>query len=177
MTTRRGVLAGIAVVAAAAVCIILVQLGRTQPPIEPAPAAATPPPADQTYTGAKQCSSCHFKQYMAWKKTKHATDAFKCLAEKYQTAADCLKCHTTGYGAETGYKDASTPNLAGTTCEACHGPGSKHEAVAKQYANRKLSADEEKIVRGSIWRIQPQNVCIRCHTDQGHKAHPQYDKQ
>ena len=102
MTTRRGVLAGIAVVAVAAMCIILVKSGRTQPPVEPAPAAATPPPADQTYTGAKQCSSCHFKQYMAWKKTKHATDAFKCLAEKYQTAADCLKCHATGYGAETG---------------------------------------------------------------------------
>lgn len=113
---------------------------------------------------------------MAWKKTKHAKEAFESVPEKYRTVADCLKCHTTGYGAETGYKDASTPNLAGTTCEACHGPGSKHEATAKQYANRKLTPDEEKIVRGSIWRVQPQNVCIRCHTDQGHKAHPPYDK-
>lgn len=50
-TTRRGVFAGIAAVAAVALGILLVQSGRTQPPLEPAPAAATPPPADQTYTG------------------------------------------------------------------------------------------------------------------------------
>jgi hypothetical protein len=24
--------------------------------------------------------------------------------------------------------------------------------------------------------VQPINVCARCHQDQGHKAHPAYDK-
>ena len=150
---------------------------RSQPPAEPV--TEVHPPADQTYTGSKQCSACHFKEYMAWKKTKHAKEAFESLAAKYRTDGACLKCHATGYGAATGFKDAaSTPNLAGTTCEACHGPGSKHDAIAKKYANKKvLAPDEDKEVRGSIYKVMPQNVCVRCHIDQQHKAHPPYDKQ
>jgi hypothetical protein len=136
------------------------------------------PPADQTYTGARQCSSCHFKEYMSWKKTKHNTDAFKCLTAKYKADPSCLACHATGFGAATGYKDESTSNLAGTTCEACHGPGSKHADIAKKYADKKtLAPDEEKEVRGSIYRVLPQNVCARCHTSQTHKEHPKYDKE
>jgi hypothetical protein len=150
---------------------------RSQPPAEAV--AEVHPPADQTYTGSKQCSACHFKQYMAWKKTKHAKEAFESLAAKYRADGECVKCHATGYGAATGFKDAaSTPNLAGTTCEACHGPGSQHDAIAKKYANKKvLAPDEDKEVRGSIYKVMPQNVCIRCHIDQTHKAHPPYDKQ
>ena len=109
----------------------------SQPPAEPAGPAVTPP-ADQTYTGAKACTACHFKQSMAWKKTKHDTDAFAKLPAKYKADASCLICHSTGFGAATGFKDeASTPNLAGTTCEACHGPGSKHVEAAKPFTNKK----------------------------------------
>ena len=116
---------------------------RSQPPAEPAGPAVTPP-ADQTYTGTKACTACHFKQFMAWKKTKHATDAFAKLPAKYKTDATCLTCHSTGYGAASGFKDeASTPNLAGTTCEACHGPGSKHVEVAKPFISKKTLTAEE----------------------------------
>jgi hypothetical protein len=157
--------------------MIAVRPVQSQPPAEAA--AEVHPPADQTYTGSKQCAACHLKEYMAWKKTKHAKEAFESMPAKYRTSADCLACHATGYGAATGFKDiASTPNLAGTTCEACHGPGSKHGAIAKQYENKKqLSPDEDKAVRGSIYKVQPQNVCVRCHIDQQHKPHPPYDKQ
>jgi len=142
-------------------------------------AAEPAAPEGQSYTGSKQCSSCHFKQYMSWKKSKHATDAFGKLAEKYKTDATCLPCHTTGYGQATGFKDAATtPNLAGTTCEACHGPGSEHEKICKEYANKKkLTAEEEKKARDSIYKILPGNVCSRCHASQGHKDHPKYDKE
>ena len=142
-------------------------------------AAEPAPPEGQTYTGGKKCASCHFKQYTTWKKTKHATDAFAKLPEKYQADVNCINCHTTGYGQETGFKDiASTPNLAGTSCEACHGPGSEHDKIAKKFAEKKkLSADEEKVARDSIYKILPGNVCSRCHTSQGHKEHPKYDKE
>lgn len=149
-----------------------------QPPIKDA-AADPAPPEGQTYTGAKKCSSCHFKQYTAWKKSKHATDAWDKLPEKYQADPECINCHATGYGQETGFKDAaSSPNLKGTSCEACHGPGSEHEKVCKKYKDvKKLSPEQDKEARDSIYRILPGNICSRCHTSQGHKEHPKYDKE
>ncbi len=152
---------------------------RAQPPaVEEPPEPA--PPAGQTYTGSKRCSSCHFKQYMSWKKTKHFT-AFTDMAAKYQADATCLPCHVTGYAAAGGYAGGTATdvlqNLLGVTCEGCHGPGSKHEEVAKPFTNvKKLSPEQDKLVRDSIWKIQPGNICARCHVNQGHKEHPKYDK-
>jgi hypothetical protein len=178
MKVRRRVLAGLAAALALAASAIIVQSGWAQPPAEPAGPAVTPP-ADQTYTGAKACSACHFKQFMTWKKTKHNTDAFAKLPAKYKTDEKCLICHSTGYGTASGFKDeASTATLAGTTCEACHGPGSEHATTAKKFANKKkLDPDEEKLVRGTIYKVLPQNVCMRCHASQVHKDHPKYDKE
>ena len=132
--------------------------------------AEVAPPAGQTYTGLKRCASCHFEQFMSWKKTEHA-EAFKLLPEQYQTDQKCLKCHTTGLGEESGFKDiATTPTLAGVTCEKCHGPGSIHEEVAQKYSKVKtLSAEQEKEVRDSIWKLLPKNVCVECHNVQAHK--------
>jgi hypothetical protein len=150
----------------------------SQPPEGPA-AAEPAPPAGQTYTGFKKCSACHFKQYMAWKKTKHGKEAWESVPEKYRADPECVKCHATGFGQATGFKDAaSTPTLVGTTCEACHGPGSKHEEICKKYENKKkLDPAEEKEARDSIYKVLPQNVCVSCHLVQGHKEHPKYDKQ
>ena len=126
------------------------------------------PPADQEYTGAKRCASCHFTQFMAWNKSKHSK-TFNLLPAEYQTDAKCLPCHTTGYGEPTGYKDmATTPSLAGNTCETCHGPGSKHEEVAQSFGKEKLNEEQEKVVRDSIWLMLPKNVCVECHKVQGH---------
>ena len=139
MKVRQRVLVGLATVLTLTACGILVQSVRSQPPAEPAGPAVSPP-ADQTYAGSKACSACHFKQYMTWKKTKHFTEAFAKLPAKYKTDEKCLICHSTGFGTASGFKDeASTPKLAGTTCEACHGPGSKHAAAAKPFANMKRS--------------------------------------
>jgi hypothetical protein len=130
------------------------------------------PPADQQYTGVKQCASCHFEQFMKWKSTKHAM-TFDLLPAQYQTDNKCHECHTTGFGAPTGFKTAAaSADLKGTTCEACHGPGSKHAEIAKQFANQKLTAEQEKAVRDSIWKVLPKNVCISCHIVQGHHESP-----
>ena len=178
MKMRQRTMAGLAIVSILAACGILAQSVRSQPPAEPAGPAVTPP-ADQTYIGSKACAACHFKQYMAWKKTKHNTDAFAKLPAKYKTDEKCLICHSTGFGAATGFKDeTSTPNLAGTTCEACHGPGSAHVAAAKPFANTpKLTAEQTATIRGTTYKVQPQNVCVRCHVSQVHKEHPKYDKE
>ena len=140
-------------------------------------AAQAAPPAGQTYVGTKKCSACHFEQYMTWKKSKHAL-SFESLPAQYKSNAACLKCHATGFGTPSGFKDAgSTPDLAGNTCENCHGPGSEHCNVAQKFASKKtLSPDEQKEVKGAIWRINPDNVCAQCHMSVAHKAHEQFEK-
>ena len=128
---------------------------------EPAPAA------DQEYIGSKKCSACHFDQYLKWKKTGHSK-SFDLLPAKYQTDEKCLKCHTTGYGAPTGYKTAADVDLKGTGCEDCHGPGSKHAEISKPFASQKPTAEQAKLCRDSIWKMTPKNVCVTCHMVQGH---------
>lgn len=131
------------------------------------------PPTDQTYTGAKRCASCHFEEYMKWKKSGHSK-AFSLLTAKYETNEECLKCHVTGLGIASGFKDMeSTPALAGVTCEVCHGPGSKHEEIAQPFAKvKQLTPEQDKLIRGSIWLMTPKNVCVECHQVQAHKESP-----
>jgi mono/diheme cytochrome c family protein len=175
----RGLVLGVVAVAVAVAYNALLPTVSSQPPQDAKAAAEPAPPEGQTYTGVKQCSSCHFKQFMSWKKSKHGIKAgWDTMPEKYRTDAECVKCHTTGYGQATGFKDAaSSPNLIGTTCEACHGPGSKHSEVCKAYAEKKkLSPEEDKIARDSIYKVLPNNVCAACHAVLGHKDHPKYDK-
>jgi mono/diheme cytochrome c family protein len=138
----------------------------------PAPLAA--PPEGQTFVGAKNCSACHFDQYLDWRTTKHAK-GFDILPAQYKTDQSCLKCHTTGLGAEGGFKTlAATPDLVGASCEACHGPGSKHAEIAKGFGDKKLSEAEEKYVRSTIHKMQPKNVCVECHLTRAHQKHPTY---
>jgi hypothetical protein len=143
------------------------RVAQADPPAE----RAVEPPADQEYTGSKRCASCHFEEFMAWRQTQHSK-AFELLPPEYRKDEKCLKCHTTGYGEPTGFKDMeTTPALAGVTCESCHGPGSKHEEICQPFAKiKELTPEQEATLRGSIWRMLPKNVCVDCHTTKGH--HP-----
>ncbi|KKK83580.1 hypothetical protein LCGC14_2791940 [marine sediment metagenome] len=156
----------------AAACMVLVAVAMTLGSgawgPDQAVSAEPAPPKGQEYTGAKECASCHFKQFLNWSKTKHAK-SFDLLPEKYQSDEECLACHTTGYGEPSGFIDAKeTPALRGTGCEQCHGPGSKHAEIAKEFGKDKLSSEQEKKVRDSIWMMLPRNVCIECHKTQAH---------
>lgn len=143
---------------------------------EPANAGEPAPPAGQTYIGTKNCSACHFDEFLVWRKDMHSK-AFDNLPAKYRNDASCLKCHTTGYGQPSGYATSADTHLAGISCEACHGPGSKHAEICKPFANvDKLSPEQEKQARDSIYRMLPQNVCASCHASKAHKQHPEYDK-
>ncbi|NUQ65023.1 MAG: hypothetical protein HUU20_21370 [Pirellulales bacterium] len=143
----------------------------------PSAAVLADPPAGQSYVGTKRCASCHFEQYMTWKKSKHAL-SFENLPPAYKSNAACLQCHTTGFGQPGGFQDeASTPDLVGNTCENCHGPGSEHCKIAEGFAAKKtLSPEEQKAAKESIWRITPDNGCAKCHMTNAHKAHEQYEK-
>jgi hypothetical protein len=159
------------------------------------------PPKNQHYVGKNTCAACHYSQYRIWKLDKHAI-AFDILPKKYRKDPKCLVCHTTGYGEPTGYKDESTPQLAGTTCETCHGPGSEHAKLAQKLflgAETDITLEAEQRIRdsielflekdtqesrkaviqarSSIFRIRPGNACVKCHTSKAHKAHMEYDKE
>jgi hypothetical protein len=139
-----------------------------------APKPLETPPEGQTFVGAKNCSACHFDQYLDWRTTKHSK-AFDILPAQYRTDNSCLACHVTGMGEATGFKSlASTPDLVGASCESCHGPGSEHAKIAKTFGDKKLTAEEEAYVRSTIHLMQPKNVCVTCHLTRAHKKHPDY---
>lgn len=79
------------------------------------------------YVGAETCAQCHPGPHADWSATLHAT-ALESLEEIGQgTNAQCVGCHTVGFGEEGGFVDRATTNaLAGVQCENCHGPGGDH---------------------------------------------------
>ena len=137
------------------------------------------------YVGTGVCKKCHFKQYMSWKKTTmgRTFDVLKpgkAVEAKKKTNLDpkkdytkepaCLPCHTTGYGLPGGYRvpsegDAGAAKTAkaneGTTCEACHGPGSKYVALHADVADKKRKYSVKEFYDAGMIRIDA-SVCTTC---------------
>lgn len=113
-----------------------------------------PHPSQSTYVGVDKCGECHTTAHEIWQKTGHA-HAFEDLDPVHKRHGherlngvnrsfdpECLSCHVTGWDPQeyTRFKSgflneefASTDEekqlhklLAGSQCENCHGPGSRH---------------------------------------------------
>jgi hypothetical protein len=149
---------------------------------EPA-AVVAEDPAKPAHVGADECKKCHLKHFKSWGKTGMAKtfEALKpnAAAEKKTKAgldpaadftkdAKCLKCHTTGYGTESGYpapgewtdeQKARATKMEGVSCEACHGPGSLYIPVKK--ANEKFKLEE--IVKLGATTPPKAEQCLACH--------------
>jgi len=87
-------------------------------------------PANAAFVGSKACESCHAGEYATWAKGPHG-HAVKSLEAKGEAGnAECLKCHTTGFGRTGGFpadgRVADHEGLANVGCESCHGPGAEH---------------------------------------------------
>ena len=53
--------------------------------------------------------------------------------------AECVICHTVGFGFKTGYEnETKTKELRNVQCESCHGPGSGHASAEKNETFLKL---------------------------------------
>jgi len=149
------------------------------------------------YVGTNKCKSCHNKsktgaQYKVWQGTAHAkafetlkTEAALEAAKKAGVkgnpweAPECLRCHTTGFGAG-GYevKDEAFWNpapddragkkavkrmtgLQSVGCEACHGPGSKYKKKKVMEAIYTGETDG-----ASVGLITPtEKTCVGCHNE------------
>lgn len=110
--------------------------------------------AKAKYVGIDKCKTCHEEHYKDYH-GRRFDRAFKVLKmRKLDKNPECLKCHTTGFGEESGFvSEEKTPHLANKQCEACHGPGSLHVA---EPANPKVT----KPMKDYVHRAE---VCIRCH--------------
>jgi hypothetical protein len=123
---------------------------------------------------AAACKECHAAAYGVWSGSRHshAYDALiQCgrpIAQRErkgeeplligrQFDPDCVKCHTTGYGYKSGFKnETESKHLRGNQCENCHGPASLHVAAPK---DPKYSAP----LRLQIGQAVEFNICRKCH--------------
>ncbi len=114
---------------------------------------------DPAYEGGRTgCRRCHLQEYRSWERTPHA-DALETLPEESRGDANCVKCHTTGYGEPTGFTSvADTPNLAGVGCEACHGPGSL-------YKEKEVMESLDAAVAAGL-NIPDEQTCVSCHNSE-----------
>ena len=84
-------------------------------------------PLAQKYTGADSCRPCHGGIYRFWLGTGHAASLESLSRQGRDGEVSCLRCHVTGFGEESGYKDrVSSPGLSSVSCESCHGPALDH---------------------------------------------------
>jgi hypothetical protein len=113
------------------------------------------------YLGSTRCADCHARYHSDWAETLHAGALETLEAIGQGTNPDCLGCHTVGYGEEGGFVDRATTNdLAGVGCEACHGGARDHV----------MNISDESL--RPVIDISA-NLCGQCHTG---SHHPNFDE-
>jgi hypothetical protein len=108
-----------------------------------------PPESGGFFVGPETCGSCHKKEFGVFQKMKHAHAYESLRPRRGERNPECLRCHVTGFGFETGFRGIEeTPGLACVSCESCHGVGSNH------IANPQPGFGALK---------EPAALCVRCH--------------
>ncbi len=150
-----------------------------------------------SYVGSDKCKICHIKEYKSWKTTK-MSKTFEVLKpgieaeaktklnfdpqKDYTKDTKCLECHTTGFGLPGGYKipqadDSASVKRAkeneGTTCEACHGPGSKYADIHKQIMTKKRKYTFDELSQAGEHKADAKS-CTACHNRRNPTAGPDF---
>ncbi len=82
---------------------------------------------NKAFVGAANCAQCHPGAHDDWSATLHAGALETLEAIGQGSNANCLGCHTVGFGQTDGYTDRTNTNyLVGVQCENCHGAGGQH---------------------------------------------------
>jgi len=122
------------------------------------------------FASAASCKECHPTAYGIWSKTKHAhaTETLAKLDPPRQFDPECISCHATGWNPQEFYPYQSgfdsltkTPQLAGNSCENCHGPAAAHVAAEKGRSTSRKDAERAAIKLTAAFAKE--NVCIKCH--------------
>jgi hypothetical protein len=133
---------------------------------------------DHAYVGTKNCKKCHLKEWKSWADTKMAktfetlkpgvsaeakTKAGLDPAKDYTTEAECVRCHSTGYGQTGGFVSIEeTPDLAGVGCEMCHGPGGTYTKPEHMSLKNKNYKKAEVVAVGLVDTVSVEQ-CKGCH--------------
>ncbi len=136
-----------------------------------------PHPSGREFVGSESCGDCHTTAFAIWKDSPHfhATDSIVTPpndrgAIPRHFDPECVSCHVTGWDPEkytpyaTGYWSLDqTPNLLGSGCENCHGPGSQHVKAE----NGDIDADDALLAQlREQMRLPLEHApekCIKCH--------------
>lgn len=144
------------------------------------------------YIGSTACKTCHSTAHTEWSETLHAT-ALETLEEIGQGSnAACVGCHTVGFGEAGGFANRATTNdLAGVGCEACHGAGQDHQRWATVSSGVHVrfkgvaclgchAADASIPLDLSTQNIMSRNlsssVCGRCHQGEHHPTFEDWEE-
>jgi hypothetical protein len=118
--------------------------------------------AGGTFVGSESCRDCHPEAWRVWVESKHghALERLRAKDPKRAGLAECLRCHTVGFGFESGWTDDTNDasRLGAVGCESCHGPGSNH-------VNRALAGDDP-LGFGRVagkWPVRWRARCLVCH--------------
>jgi len=144
---------------------------------------AVPHPSGHSFVGAEQCGECHTKAFAHWKTTRHshATETLIHGGPDYHEAEwinrihdpECVTCHATGWNPQEVFRYDSgfvsmenTPHLTGQSCENCHGPGSHHTELEKQFVKDRQNTPEIQAARAEMkldLATAEKQVCRKCH--------------
>lgn len=133
-------------------------------------------PSGNKYVGTETCGECHTTAYEIWQGTPHAeaTEHIVHPGERSEIPRhfdpECLSCHVTGwnpqsyYPYESGYLSLEeTPQMTGSGCENCHGPGAAHVAAENgdSGASSELIAELRESMRLPL--EDAKEKCMECH--------------
>jgi hypothetical protein len=122
------------------------------------------------FASAASCKECHQAEWDIWSKSKHAqaTESLAKLDPPRLYDPECISCHSTGWnpGEFSPYASGfdslqKTPELAGNSCDNCHGPGAAHVAAEKGRNPSKRDAEREALKLTVAFARD--NVCAKCH--------------
>lgn len=129
------------------------------------------------FVGPERCKECHEEQFNSWARTRMANTFQVLLPGKaveqkrmvgldpetdYSHNPDCLTCHTTGYGSVGGFVSfEETPEMAGVTCEACHGHGGIYANSVMDPRDPSFGVSEAR--EAGLVYPPTETVCLGCH--------------
>jgi peroxiredoxin/nitrate/TMAO reductase-like tetraheme cytochrome c subunit len=131
--------------------------------LEEVGARRSPLQTNAQHVGSESCRDCHESEYETWAASPHAAAVMTLSEAGESTNAECLACHTTGFGRPGGFpRDGvveSHTDLARVGCESCHGPGGEHvQQDAARIGNIVSLGDK----CGSCVILQ---ICSSCHDE------------
>jgi hypothetical protein len=136
------------------------------------------------FASAESCKECHPTEWGIWSKSKHAqaTESLAKLDPPRQYDPECISCHSTGWNPGEFFPYLSgfdslkkTPELAGNSCDNCHGPGAAH--VAAEKGSNQSRRDAEREALKLTVEFARDNVCAKCHDHDNSPNFTAKDKQ